>query len=83
VVTSDNDYVGQVRAFLVDEGAITHLVVRAGHLWKLREVTLPIEAISRVESDTMTVSLSRDEIDALPAERVHRGLFHRHEDDKE
>jgi sporulation protein YlmC with PRC-barrel domain len=83
VVTADNDYVGQVRAFLVDEGAITHLVVRTGHLWKLREVTVPIDAVSRVESDTMTVALSRDEIDALPAQRVHRGLLHRHEDNNE
>jgi sporulation protein YlmC with PRC-barrel domain len=73
VITSDGHYVGDVDGFLVDDAdQITHFVLERGHLWGRREVTVPIGAVARVESDTVTLSLSTDEIGALPAHRVHR-----------
>jgi sporulation protein YlmC with PRC-barrel domain len=73
VMTSDGHYVGDVDGFLVDDtDHITHFVLERGHLWGRREVTVPIGAIAKVESDTVTVDLSREEIGALPAHRVHR-----------
>jgi sporulation protein YlmC with PRC-barrel domain len=73
VMTSDGHYVGDVDGFLVDDtDHITHFVLEQGHLWGRREVTVPIGAIAKVESDTVTVDLSREEIGALPAHRVHR-----------
>ena len=80
VVTSGKDYVGHVEAFLVDGDQITHLVVRCGHLWKRRDVDVPIAAVSTVESDELTVDLTSDEVAALPSHRAHRRLFHRHDD---
>jgi len=72
VVTADGEYVGDVDGFLVEDEHITHFVLERGHLWGRREVTVPIGSVTRVESDTVTVGLSREEIGALPARRVHR-----------
>jgi sporulation protein YlmC with PRC-barrel domain len=75
VMTSDGHYVGDVDGFLVDdEDHITHFVLERGHLWGRREVTVPIGAVAKVESDTVTVDLSVEEIGALPAHKVHRWL---------
>lgn len=78
---NEKEYVGHVEAFLVDDDRITHLVVRCGHIWKRRDVDVPITAVSGVESDELTVDLSKDEVAALPAHRVQRRLFHRHEEE--
>jgi sporulation protein YlmC with PRC-barrel domain len=73
VVTGDGKYIGDVDGFLVDDDDhITHFVLERGHLWGRREVTVPIGAVTKVESDTVTVGLSTDEIEQLPAHRVHR-----------
>jgi sporulation protein YlmC with PRC-barrel domain len=73
VFAADGHYVGDVDGFLVDdEDHITHFVLERGHLWGRREVTVPIGAVTKVESDKLTVGLSTDEIGALPTHRVHR-----------
>ena len=73
VYSADGKYIGAVDGFLVDdEDRITHFVLERGHLWGRREVTVPIGAVAKVESDTVTVELSADEIGELPSHRVHR-----------
>jgi uncharacterized protein YrrD len=73
VMSTDGDYLGDVDGFLVDDGEhITHFVLERGHLWGRREVTVPINAVASVESDVVTLSLSKDEVGALPSHRVHR-----------
>ena len=73
VMSADNEYLGDVDGFLVDDGEhITHFVLERGHLWGRREVTVPIGAVASVESDVVTLSLSMDEVGALPSHRVHR-----------
>jgi sporulation protein YlmC with PRC-barrel domain len=73
VITIDGHHVGDVDGFLVDDDdQITHFVLERGHLWGRREVTVPIGAVVKVESDRVTVGLSTDEIGKLPAHRVHR-----------
>jgi sporulation protein YlmC with PRC-barrel domain len=72
VITADGSFVGTVDGFVVDGDHITHLVLERGHLWRRREVTVPIGAVTKVESDTVTVGLSVEELRALPAHRVHR-----------
>jgi sporulation protein YlmC with PRC-barrel domain len=75
VLTSDGRYIGDVDGFLVDDDEhITHFVLERGHLWGRREVTIPIGAVEKVETDTITISLSESEIEQLPAHRVHRWL---------
>ena len=73
VVTRQGKYVGDVGGFTVDDDEqITHFVLVRGHLWRRREVTIPIGAVDKVETDTVTVSLSESEIGKLPTHRVHR-----------
>lgn len=72
VLASDGDYIGDVDGFLVDEDHITHFVLERGHLWGRREVTVPVGAVASVESDVVRLSLSKDEIGALPSHKVHR-----------
>ena len=75
VTSADGHDLGQVDGFLVDgEGQITHFILERGHLWGRREVTIPIGAVAKVESDAVTLSLSKDEVGALPSVRVHRWL---------
>ena len=63
---------GEVDGFLVEGDHITHFVLERGHLWGRRDVTVPIGSVTRVESDTVTVGLSKDQIGALPSRRVRR-----------
>jgi sporulation protein YlmC with PRC-barrel domain len=73
VMASDGDYIGDVDGFLVDDDEqITHFVLERGHLWGRREVTVPIGAVESVESDVVTLKLSKDEVGDLPAHKVHR-----------
>lgn len=72
VMAANGDYIGDVDGFLVDDDHITHFVLERGHLWGRREVTVPIGAVSSVKSDVVTLSLSKDEIGALPSHRVYR-----------
>ena len=61
--------------FLVDEeDQITHFVLERGHLWGRREVTVPIGAVAKVESDAVTLDLTKDEVEKLPAHKLHRWL---------
>ena len=73
VISADNHSLGEVDGFVVDaDEHITHLVLERGHLWGRKEVTIPIGAVARVESDTVHVALSKDEVGDLPAVRVGR-----------
>jgi sporulation protein YlmC with PRC-barrel domain len=77
VYSADEHHLGHVEGFVVDgEDRITHVVLERGHLWGRRDVTIPIGAVSKVENDQVTVSLSKDDVGALPAVRVHRWGAH-------
>jgi sporulation protein YlmC with PRC-barrel domain len=61
--------VGQVEEFLIDAatGRITHLVLRKGHLWGKRDVTIPLDQIDRVEDDVVYLKLDKAAIAQLPS----------------
>jgi sporulation protein YlmC with PRC-barrel domain len=68
--------IGQVDEFLIDStnGHITHLVLRVGHLWGKRDVTIPVSEIDRIEQDSIYLKLNKLLIGALPAVPVHKPL---------
>jgi hypothetical protein len=68
-VEAVDGYAGHVDGFLVDESSehITHLVLREGHLWGQKEVTIPVSGIARIEEDVVHLKLDRDSIEKLPA----------------
>ena len=73
VYSSDDHRLGHVDGFLVDsDDRITHVVLERGHLFGRREVTIPIRAVARVATDSVTLSLTKDAVARLPAVRVHR-----------
>ena len=74
------DDVGRVDEFLVDRETehITHLVLREGHLWGQKDVTIPVSEIERIEEDTVYLKLDKEEIERLPSipvRRWHEGLL--------
>ena len=73
VESADGHHLGHVDGFVVDrEDSITHLVLERGHLWGRREVTIPISAIAGVETDAVTLTLTKHEVGALPEIPVQR-----------
>jgi sporulation protein YlmC with PRC-barrel domain len=66
--------VGRVDEFMADPktGHITHLIMREGHLWGEKDVTIPVSHIERIEEDTVDLNLHKKDIEALPAIPVHR-----------
>jgi sporulation protein YlmC with PRC-barrel domain len=73
VTSSDEHDLGRVEAFILDDGDhVTHLVLEHGHLWGRKDVTIPIGAVSKIETDRVTVGLTKDEVGELPAVHVKR-----------
>ena len=62
-------HIGQVEAFLADPttGHITHLILREGHLWGQREVTIPVNAIGKIEVSDVQLILTPQQVEALPS----------------
>jgi len=68
-VEATDGHVGRVDEFLVDPrtGRITHLVLREGHLWGQKDVTIPVSQVARLEEDAVYLKLDRRSVAALPA----------------
>ncbi len=66
--------IGRVDELLVDptNGHVTHLVLREGHLWGQKDITIPVSEIDRIENDTVYLKLDKHAIEALPATPIHR-----------
>jgi hypothetical protein len=73
-VRASDGYVGTVDEFVVEPERfrITHLILRKGHLWDPKEVTIPADRIDRLEEGEVRLKLTRAEIGALPAVKVAR-----------
>lgn len=76
VESSDGHHVGHVDEFLVDpdDGGVTHVVVRSGHLRK-QDVLVPVRRATRFEDDVVVLDLTAQDVDDLPHLPVQR---HRH-----
>lgn len=66
--------VGKVDEFLVDpkNNIITHLVLREGHLWGKKDVTIPISEIDKIMEEEVDLKLDKKTIEKLPAIPVKR-----------
>jgi hypothetical protein len=63
--------VGHIDEFLVNaaDGQITHLVMREGHLWAPKEVTIPVAEIDHIRADRVYLRLNKRGVEALPTTR--------------
>jgi sporulation protein YlmC with PRC-barrel domain len=67
-------YVGSVDEFLVNpaDECITHLVVREGHPWNRKEITIPVSQVALVAEETVHLKLDLRQIAVLPAIPIRR-----------
>ncbi|MEJ2147847.1 MAG: PRC-barrel domain-containing protein [Chloroflexota bacterium] len=68
-VEATDGHVGRVDGFLVnpENEHITHLVLREGHLWGHKDVTIPVSQIDYLEEDIVYLELDKASIEALPS----------------
>jgi sporulation protein YlmC with PRC-barrel domain len=73
-VKATDGYIGHVNELLIDPKTrfITHLVLREGHLWGQKEVTIPVAHIERIEEDTVYLKLNKADIEALSPIPIRR-----------
>jgi sporulation protein YlmC with PRC-barrel domain len=73
-VEATDGYVGKVDEFVVDpaNGHITHLVMREGHLWGQKDVSIPVSALGNTHDDTVLLKIDKHQIESLPTFPVHR-----------
>lgn len=76
-VDASDGHIGHVNEFLVDplNGHITHLVLREGHLWGQKDVTIPVAQIDRIGEGTVHLKLDKRAVERLPAIPVHRPFW--------
>ena len=62
-------HVGRVDEFLINpqDDLITHLVLREGHLWGQKDVTIPVGMIDHYQDNTVFLKINKSQIEALPA----------------
>ena len=72
-VEATDGRVGRVDEFLINPvgNAITHLVLREGHLWGQKNITIPLSQIDHIEENTVWLKLDKQSIEALPAIPIH------------
>ncbi len=73
-VEATDGYVGKVDEFVVnpENGHITYLVMREGHLWGQKDVIIPISAMADPRVDTVLLNIDKHQVEALPTFPIHR-----------
>ncbi len=73
-VMATDGHVGNVDEFIIEpkSGHITHLVLREGHLWGKKDVSIPVSQIDHIEKDAVYLKTSKEQIEALPILPIHR-----------
>jgi sporulation protein YlmC with PRC-barrel domain len=68
-VEAQDGHVGSVDEFLIDPSNehITHLVLREGHFWGKKDVTIPMSQIDHFKENTVFLKLDKEAIEKLPA----------------
>jgi sporulation protein YlmC with PRC-barrel domain len=73
-VEATDGYIGKVDEFVVnpENGHITHLVMREGHLWGQKDVIIPLSAMGDTREDTVFLKLDKHQIESLPTFSLNR-----------
>jgi hypothetical protein len=66
-VEAVDGHIGRVDEFLINPGNdhITHLVMREGHLWGQKDVTIPVSQIDHYKDNTVYLKLDKWDIGRL------------------
>jgi hypothetical protein len=73
-VEATDGYIGRLDEFVIEptDRHITHIVLREGHFWNKKELTLPLSAIAEMDEDTVRLKLDKKTVKSLPAVSVKR-----------
>jgi hypothetical protein len=73
-VRATDGWVGRVDEFIVGpvSGNITHLVLREGHPWKERDITIPVDQIDHIKENTVYLKKDKNTIASMPSVAVKR-----------
>jgi hypothetical protein len=74
-VEAVDGHMGRVDEFLINPGndQITHLVMREGHLWGQKDVTIPVDQIDHYKDNTVYLKLHKHDIEKIPGVPVQHG----------
>jgi sporulation protein YlmC with PRC-barrel domain len=72
-VEASDGRIGRVDELLTDpkSGKITHLVLRQGHLWGQKDVTISVNQIDKIDDDAVHLKLNKQDIETLPHQPAH------------
>lgn len=73
-VEAVDGFIGRVSEFLVDPvtSHITHLILREGHLWGQKEITIPVSQIDKISENGVHLKLDKNAVGKLPGIAVQR-----------
>jgi sporulation protein YlmC with PRC-barrel domain len=73
-IEASDGKVGKLDELVMDQknGEITHLLMREGHLWGVKDVTVPISAVDTTDGKTIYLKLDKKAVKALPTAPVKR-----------
>ncbi len=71
-VEATDGRVGRIDGFVIDpqSDGITHLLLREGHLWGAKDVTIPIMGIKDIKEGVVHLNLNKQAIAALPTVKL-------------
>ena len=73
IVDATDGQIGRVQGLVIAPANhhVTHVLLQEGHLWGRKEVAIPIGAVIAIEEGRLRLSLTKQEVEDLPAVDVH------------
>jgi hypothetical protein len=72
VLSNDGEELGHVDGLLVAGDRVTHVVLQSGLGWWKRPLAIPVEAVERIETDSITLAMSKNAVDSFRGGRSRR-----------
>ena len=73
-VYATDGFVGRLDELMIEResGKITHIVLREGHLWGHRDISIPVSEIHSIERYAVQLLISKKDVGELPEIRIRR-----------
>jgi hypothetical protein len=73
IVHASDGEIGRIQGLVIEpvNHHVTHVLLKEGHLWGRKEVAIPIGAVIAIEKGDLRLSLTKQEVQDLPAVDVH------------
>ncbi len=73
-VHATDGLIGRLDELMIDrkDGSITHLVLREGHLWGPKDISIPVAQIEKLDPEAVYLRLAKKEVEQLPQIRIRR-----------